>query len=586
VEPTEGEFVWHDEQITLAGQYGLKIIGNLSGLKHVPRWVTKQGALPDLEAYKKFVRTVVARYKPHIKHWTICDEADRSTWSASDYARYHQAAAQIIKELDPQAKVIINSTGRFQDQVMEQIGPEYVDIVSGNHLHRPGYFAHNVAAAAKYRKPVWATGVGMFDRTFRKVTPLDFHPKSYRDPRVAAKDVMNNVIQELSMGCERFVYYDGRYMGRVVYDLHQRSFFEYDGALTAAGAAYAGVIYMLDGAKYVGESFVSGDEMFRGYLFETLSGAPVLAVTNREAPCRMTARIALQARDLKYADGFGNVVMPRATKDGIVLTLHEQPIYVMGERAELIAFGRALANVAVRYLEVPRGEENLQAGELSLVLNPKGGFRVFAAGAAILGGDGVSLGAVRGYSPAGPAETHETPEGHRVVVTFDKGHSRARRVTTLTEDRCVIEWSLAAETDEGGKGGATSLKLAKSLVENRQIHVREVVDPTRAEEYSLFFTPGHKKGVKTKPAKKTAKRSISLKEDFPKGTRVYRFPFDSFDVTMVIYPVQVVNGSGHIGWRWDWRYYPAVSLSDGWFTLAKSGTMKRKIEIRYRARRK
>jgi hypothetical protein len=134
---------------------------------------------PDQDAFVEYVRGVVTRYRRYVKHWEIWNEPDHSYFwrPAPDPAAYTAMlvrAARVIREVDPEAQVLIGGFNPFDTTfaraVAEYGGWDSFDIIALHPYVNP-YSPEdgNLAAAAdgiralgqQYgQKPIWVTELG------------------------------------------------------------------------------------------------------------------------------------------------------------------------------------------------------------------------------------------------------------------------------------------------------------------------------------------------------------------------------------------------------------------------------------------
>lgn len=138
VEPAPGDFQWAEADLALdiAEKHGIRTLGLLG---NPPAWastwspeeqvrVRERSARVakaytshpdryqprDIEEWKRYVRAVVTRYRGRVSHWEIGNEMDfhppfmHASFSGTteDYAEMLAAAAAIIREVDPAARVL------------------------------------------------------------------------------------------------------------------------------------------------------------------------------------------------------------------------------------------------------------------------------------------------------------------------------------------------------------------------------------------------------------------------------------------------------------------------------------------------
>ena len=117
IQPEKG--VWNyrdfDELVNLYGAQGIQL---QSGLGYGTRWAAPEHtrnsrkwtdwhrAMPDLEAWRTYVSTTVARYKGRIRYWEVWNEPDLYSFAhfgADDYAKLLKAAWEEVKKVNPEA---------------------------------------------------------------------------------------------------------------------------------------------------------------------------------------------------------------------------------------------------------------------------------------------------------------------------------------------------------------------------------------------------------------------------------------------------------------------------------------------------
>jgi hypothetical protein len=119
IEPQPGRFAWEgpDRVVSTLRQRGLNILGIIS---YSASWATPTRDddaspisfyPPDNSKYYWFVRTLVARYKDHIRHWEIWNEPDNTLfWKPKPdgrlYAELLKTAYKAVKDVDPAIKVL------------------------------------------------------------------------------------------------------------------------------------------------------------------------------------------------------------------------------------------------------------------------------------------------------------------------------------------------------------------------------------------------------------------------------------------------------------------------------------------------
>ena len=124
IEPRKGEWHWnwHDERMAAAREAGIQTIGVLGGIGQ-PAW-SSPGNLPqgyqtthgfpaDLADWEEYVRQVATRYRGNIKVWESWNETasmaegNRLGWSVARYADLHRRTYRVLKEIDPENRVLV-----------------------------------------------------------------------------------------------------------------------------------------------------------------------------------------------------------------------------------------------------------------------------------------------------------------------------------------------------------------------------------------------------------------------------------------------------------------------------------------------
>lgn len=130
--------------ITIGG--GNKLYSKLSGYDD-PALAEIYGLSPEppikdpaaMEAFLKFVKATVERYKGQIKYWEVWNEPNhRNYWGSEpdgkEYGKLLLETAKLIKQIDPDCKVIGGSMAginpKFADDFLSTGSGKYIDIIS------------------------------------------------------------------------------------------------------------------------------------------------------------------------------------------------------------------------------------------------------------------------------------------------------------------------------------------------------------------------------------------------------------------------------------------------------------------------
>ena len=155
IEPQRGQWSWswHDERMAAAQEFGLKTIGVLGGIGG-PEWtspgnapegyLTTHGFPADLDAWEEYVRQVATRYRGQIRVWESWNEImgaaqnERWGWSVANYVALHKRTWKVLKEVDPDNKLLLSADSlRFVQQCLDAgLGTDFDGIVP--HPYRAG----------------------------------------------------------------------------------------------------------------------------------------------------------------------------------------------------------------------------------------------------------------------------------------------------------------------------------------------------------------------------------------------------------------------------------------------------------------
>jgi hypothetical protein len=106
IETSDGQFNFepYDRLVEACREHGIMLVGDLTSAPefHDPR--RPEG----VDAYCRFARACVERYRRHVKHWQIWNEPNGGFWigTPDEYARLLAASGKTIHEADPGAKVL------------------------------------------------------------------------------------------------------------------------------------------------------------------------------------------------------------------------------------------------------------------------------------------------------------------------------------------------------------------------------------------------------------------------------------------------------------------------------------------------
>lgn len=168
IERKQGEFdfSFFDQLVDTAYENGISVYGLMC---YWTEWTGKPMTEEFIEPYCNYLRTVVGRYKGRIRHWEIWNEPNIFFWPGPKelYTKLCVAAYAAIKEVDPEAEVLICSTAgidtKFIKLVLDEKPPfDALTVHPYRHALDPHGFIKEIqdASAMADGKPVWITEMG------------------------------------------------------------------------------------------------------------------------------------------------------------------------------------------------------------------------------------------------------------------------------------------------------------------------------------------------------------------------------------------------------------------------------------------
>jgi hypothetical protein len=256
LEPNKGQWQFErlDNYVALAEQHGT---GLLLPLAMTPPWAAARPLVTaepkDLQDWRNYVTTIVARYKGRIQAYEIWNEpnlADFWTGSIDQMLALTKEASAIIHSLDPHAIVVSPSPTASYGipwlvEFLKKGGGQFVDVIGYHFYVTPGLPEEMVPVIQRVRqvisesgsgnKPLWNTEMGWLA------------PTQFDSEEVAAGFLARAFILGWAAGVQRFYWYawDNRSLAIVTYK-------EAEHRVTPAGAAYKVIQPWLIGAKMVG----------------------------------------------------------------------------------------------------------------------------------------------------------------------------------------------------------------------------------------------------------------------------------------------------------------------------------------------
>jgi hypothetical protein len=371
-EPVEGEFSWYDHKIEKAVINGIEVLGTIGTNNYWPEWADN-GGLPDLDKWENFVEQLVKHYKGKVKYWEIWNEPIY-VFSSSFYTELLKRAANVIRRIDPEARIIgmggVHSYSWILE-VLQNLGSNwnsYMDYIS-THLYPPnsdprggdtGKGATNFKTHVidPYQVPVWNTETGVWDEGFYKGSNSNFRPSGepiwshfdseryIRGSFYEAERLVINFLHSIGNGMTCYFYYDSRIYATPNYCKGHPTILEYDDTIRSKGVAYSILAHFFDYSKGLGN--ISNDPYTYAYLFDK-GGTPLVALWAND---KKHKSINLSISKFKVYDIMGNEIL---SINGSSIPYSRTPVYIEGNGISVEALKTAIQN----------GEINNSADNLS-----------------------------------------------------------------------------------------------------------------------------------------------------------------------------------------------------------------------------
>ena len=314
VEPEKGRYVFHDADVQLAREFGIKFCANLNTNRNsMPGWVLREAPAEGewvehpkghfrLQDWADFVSAMVGHYRDDVKHWLILDEPDGGTnrYSPEDYAKLLRSAHKAAKSADPEC-VVFGHTGtqeRWHDQVLALAGPEHFEAqytyigrfnrATGERLRRE---------AEEFGQPLWTVDFAPVRALADAYAEIDTEFPAFTWHAAALNSRTYGIwaLRSLSWGrAEKWFRYDARYPGPPPGTSYM-SIWEHDGTLTPHGASIAAMNALIGDARPMGE--VQMPEGMEGHLFAG-EGRKLLVAWTTDGSARHLQRADVTCFDL------------------------------------------------------------------------------------------------------------------------------------------------------------------------------------------------------------------------------------------------------------------------------------------------
>jgi hypothetical protein len=357
IETKPGVYNWdyYDRVVDELLAHGIMILADLA---YEPDWVREKINSPEaVEAYVRFVRAAVTRYKDKIKHWQIWNEPNFGGhfWRGTpeQYANFLSAAGKAIHELDPEAKVAGFNTAfvdlKWTEKILSLIPYDCFDILCF-HPYRPPnspeekedlwfrdhYSKTDPMAGYDYLsqvemlwglmwrygkpKPMWVTEICWNSH---------IHPYGSSELRQADMLVRFYVLSVASGKVQKMFWWTLRDGGTREYDQGDMvGLVRHDYTPKYSYYAYGVMTRMLEGKKFLGR-LAEGEDV---YVFRFGDGQADTLVAWTTKPYAYI-RVSFD-KQLEYYDILGvNRVVPRNERTGALpVPLTPSPIYLVGPK--------------------------------------------------------------------------------------------------------------------------------------------------------------------------------------------------------------------------------------------------------------
>jgi len=379
-ETAPGKFVFHDDAVKAAKDYGLELMGTLGNANarenFGPEWAQERrnsrgASIPKMEDWRRYIRTMVGHYKNDIKTWEIINEPN-TAFSASEYLPLLKAAYEEAKAADPDCTVVgicatSDQSGEpygYLQAVAEAGGLAYVDAISAHTLckGRPwqsrsaamswDYIASLAGMQKQYAPqealPIWNTeGVKYSAWTDRpniahataEYAAQRMNKNMAFPQRWAAAYAVRDCAIEYSSGLSVLFLWEFRNALVNASIAHAGAlglmdWFSFDGTPQAKFVAINALAEKMRGAKPVEQVGLS--PQVRGAVFDSPAGPFAMVWRENQDENDTRSYILPVAASVEAQDMFGRPMKAPERNGALQINVSETPVYVIG-RKELSA---------------------------------------------------------------------------------------------------------------------------------------------------------------------------------------------------------------------------------------------------------
>lgn len=377
VEMKPGQFLWYDDDISMAREAGFELMFNLEPCS-TPSWASELPQKTKIKKWQNYVREMVEHYGSVVKFWTIGDEVHdlRKTsskincWgSPAEYAIWHAVGYETIKAVDPTANVIFNARAEFARDVFKSIPASMVDVLAVNAYHLPPWLKSMKAVAEKYAiKRMWAPGIAVQNSSYyRSHNGINVRKKIYDNYwRDRSRELAIDVVTTLGLGYEKLFHYSATYVGNT----NDYSLFEADSGLKPVGAQFGALAWLLDGVEQASQlDMVLVGRGLQAYRIDRRDGQTVFALWGAAAPDQ---QLVLRETGIpEVYDAFANSLPVRQQDSNLYIPMGRDPVFLKVPRQRADALQRVLENLSLYMGSLPEAASVQQAGSYAVVQGVK-----------------------------------------------------------------------------------------------------------------------------------------------------------------------------------------------------------------------
>ncbi len=342
-EPTEGNFVYFDTNVTTATAAGFTVLGTLFSVS-LPAYAIS-GGLPDLTKWSTYVGTLVNHYKATVKTWEVWNEP---SFTADFYGQLLKTAVDAIEANDLNDTTIVGmggSSATYITAVSDAMDARYLPgwdwrthiTTLSTHDYPGGTTPESLTPIiSTYSKAVWNTETGAWDlgnyqgafanftAPGKPIYPYNDAARFYVGWTGNPNAIARNFARTIASGLTGYYLYDARTASSPSSTLSSTTSLEYDESVKLKAIAYAVAGSFIDHSTALGD--VSGNVNSSMLLFSKASVPVAIIFTPDNIQRQAVIGNGITHDQLAVYDRMGNPV----TFSGTTVTYGRYPIYVQG----------------------------------------------------------------------------------------------------------------------------------------------------------------------------------------------------------------------------------------------------------------